>query len=168
MRPELTRPELTRPIRRAMIGAEQQTFEVEATRDECVAVAARLKVPAVASLRCAFRLIDADDVSVLFLGRLRSSLTRVCVVSAEDFETVVDAAFEVRFVIAGHEKLEFDPDDVDEIAYDGTTIDLGEAAVEQLALMLDPYPRMDGAEMPSLEEESDASPFSVLARRPAT
>ena len=34
-----------------------------------------------------------------------------------------------------------DPDHPDELPYDGASLDLGEATVEQLALGLDPYPR---------------------------
>ncbi|MCW5752038.1 MAG: DUF177 domain-containing protein [Alphaproteobacteria bacterium] len=53
----------------------------------------------------------------------------------------------------------------------GGRIDLGEAAAEQLALALDPYPRRPGARLPSEpagEEGSGAgdraTPFSVLAK----
>ncbi len=43
-------------------------------------------------------------------------------------------------------------------------LDLGEAAAEQLGLALDPYPRMPGAELPSLDEEEEDRPFSALDR----
>ena len=46
------------------------------------------------------------------------------------------------------------------------TIDLGEAAAEQLALALDPYPRAPGAVL-EMEEEPEAAPFAALAAFPA-
>ena len=41
-------------------------------------------------------------------------------------------------------------------------IDLGQYAVEQLALSLDPFPRKEGAEFVQPPEPTEISPFSVL------
>ncbi|MGI4747246.1 MAG: DUF177 domain-containing protein, partial [Janthinobacterium lividum] len=83
---------------------------------------------------------------------LAARLTRTCVVTLEEFPVVVAEQFMVRFVPAepGDEQadVELDLDADDDVPYDGTTIDLGEAAIEQLALALDPYPRKPGAERP--------------------
>ena len=70
----------------------------------------------------------------------------------------------VRFVPEGREDPELDPDSDDEIPYSGVAIDLGEAAAEQLALMLDPYPRKPGADLPAAADDSQTSPFAALAR----
>ena len=43
-------------------------------------------------------------------------------------------------------------------------LDLGEAAAEQLALSLDPYPRAPGAELPEVATEAEANPFAALRR----
>ncbi|MCT6647115.1 DUF177 domain-containing protein, partial [Enterococcus faecalis] len=53
-----------------------------------------------------------------------------------------------------------DEDDVDPIE-DGK-IDLGQYAVEQLALSLDPFPRKPGAEFVQPEEPAEISPFAAL------
>ena len=158
--------ELVRPIPLSKIGPAGFTILVRATPEECAAVALRMDIPAIQSLDCFFNLIAEDDgVTIFAQGRLRAAVTRVCVVSAEDFETAVEDEFEINFVPAGSERDDPDPDLIDEIPYSSDTIDLGEATVEQLGLALDPYPRMDGATLPDNASDVDDSPFSALARR---
>ncbi|WP_428393339.1 YceD family protein [Lichenicoccus sp.] len=138
-------PEVSRrvPISRIGAGFEQT---IEATAEECRGLARRLGVPAVVSLRCRFCLDAHGEGRIDAAGDLRCELTRICVVSLEPFETTVSDRFVLRFVpedaIAGGETLEIDPDAADEVGYAGGLLDLGEAACEQLALVLDPYPRM--------------------------
>lgn len=160
--------ELSRPMSVAKIGRDGHSVVVRATPEECAAVAARMELPAIRSLACFFHLaVEDDGVSVFAEGRLRAEVTRVCVVSAEEFETAVEDDFEIRFVPAGAERddPDTDPDLPDEIPYEGSTIDLGEATSEQLGLALDPYPRMDGATVPTIDDDEDRSPFAILARR---
>lgn len=158
--------ELTRLVSVSRIGSLGLTFLVQATPEECEAIAVRLDLPAVQSLKCSFTLaIEDDGVSVAAHGNLRAQVTRTCVISAEEFETVAEDEFEVRFVPAGEEADDPDPDLPDEIPYDAGVIDLGEATAEQLALTLDPYPRMDGAELSDSESDESMSPFARLAHR---
>jgi hypothetical protein len=147
-------PELHRPVVVAGIGPAGVEMEVVATAAECAAVAARLEVPAILELACRFRLRRVAE-GVAAEGRLRARLVRTCVVSLEDFEDVVGEEFVLRFVPAGTESEEIDPEAEDEVPYSGGAIDLGEAAVQQLALALDPYPRRPGAELPG-EAPGDA------------
>jgi uncharacterized metal-binding protein YceD (DUF177 family) len=158
--------ELTRLVPLSRVGAAGMTFVVRATPAECEAIAARMHVPAVMSLECAFDLaIEDDRVAVAAQGHLQAQVVRTCVISADDFETLVDDRFEVRFVPAGTERDDLDPALPDEIPYDAGSIDLGEATTEQLGLTLDPYPRIKGAELTDSEQDDSSSPFSVLARR---
>jgi hypothetical protein len=124
-------------------------------------------IPAVRSLECVFSLSrEENDVSIHAEGRLCAAVTRICVVSAEEFEMPVRDEFTIRFVPSQQVRDDPDPDEPDEVPYDGSIIDLGEAAIEQLALAMDPYPRIDGATLPLLEEDAGSSPFSTLRRRP--
>jgi uncharacterized metal-binding protein YceD (DUF177 family) len=158
--------ELSRPVSLAKIGAEGLAIVVRATPEECAAVAARMDLPAIQSLECFFHLTAEDDgVSIFAQGRLCAEVTRICVTSAEEFETLVEDDFAVRFVPAGKEREDPDPDLPDEILFEADMIDLGEATAEQLGLALDPYPRMEGATAPTIDDDEDTSPFSVLARR---
>ncbi len=51
----------------------------------------------------------------------------------------------------------------DELPYEGGVLDLGEAAAEQLALALEPYPRAPGEEIEPREDASGQRPFAGLA-----
>ncbi len=157
-------PELYRPLAIDRIGPNGQTVDVVATESECAAVAARLDVPELKALACRFELTRAG-LEVLAEATLRALLVRTCVVSTDLFEMETEHRFRIRFVPAGTEPEEIDPEqDYDDIPYSGTRIDLGEAAVEELALSLDPYPRKPDAVIPSFDDAPSASPFDVLAR----
>jgi Large ribosomal RNA subunit accumulation protein YceD len=162
----LTDLELSRPVSLSKIGPRGFEVTICATPKECARLAARMDIPGIQSLECFFRLVREDDgVSVFALGRLQAHLTRVCVVSLEEFETTVTEEFELRFVPAGMVRDDPNPNQTDEIPYETNAIDLGEAAAEQLGLALDPYPRMDGAAVPDFEEIKNQPQFSVLSSR---
>jgi uncharacterized metal-binding protein YceD (DUF177 family) len=161
-------PELHRPFAVDRLGAGSEQM-VEADAAECAALALRLRIPAVLALTCRFRLSAAPGGVVLAEGALAARLVRDCVVSLEPFETEVAEEFRVRFVPESSfrepdEAALLDPDADDEIPYHGTVIDLGEAAAEQLALALDPYPRRPGASLPGEAAEAPPSPYAALAR----
>ena len=86
-------------------------------------------------------------------------------VSLEPVEQRVTEQFAIRFVPAGTEREDDDPESPDEVPYEGRTIDLGEAAAEQLALALDPYPRAPGVTLDSRgEADGEDGPFGTLRR----
>ncbi len=158
--------ELSRLVSRTKIGPGGLAMLVRATPEECAAVAARMSVPAIHALDCFFNLTREDDgVSVFAEGRLQAKVARECIVSAEEFDTTVEDEFVIRFVPSGEEQDDANPDLPDEVPYEGDTIDIGEAAVEQLGLALDPYPRIEGASLPEFDDDAESSPFSPLARR---
>ncbi len=156
-------PELSRPVRADSIGAGGLALEIAAEAAECAALARRLGVPGVLSLSCRFRLEPLGSGVITARGRLRARLLRECVVSLETFEATHDERFRLRFVPSGAESDDPDPESDDEIPYDGGVIDLGEAAVEQLALGLDPYPRKPGAVLGQPDGDGTGGPFAPLA-----
>jgi uncharacterized metal-binding protein YceD (DUF177 family) len=156
-------PELHRPLNTARIGTEETAVTVVATPAECVALANRMQLPAVLALAVEFRM-RREGRSVIARGHLRARVTQTCIISAEDFDADVEERFRVRFVPAGTESNDDDPESDDEIPYEGEMIDLGEEAAEQLALALDPYPRMPGAALPEAEAETETNPFAALRR----
>ncbi|MBW4091749.1 MAG: DUF177 domain-containing protein, partial [Proteobacteria bacterium] len=117
---------------------------VEANPDECAALARRFGLPAIHALACRFRLRPLAGGAIAADGVLRAEIVQVCVVSTDDFPASVREDFTVHFVPAGTEDDDPDPESIDEIPYAGDRIDLGEAAAEQLALALDPFPRKPG------------------------
>jgi uncharacterized metal-binding protein YceD (DUF177 family) len=152
--------EFSRPIAAERIGAAETRIDVEANVEERQALAERMRVPALLALRCGFAL-RRETGAIRATAMLHARLTRECVVSLEEFETALDEDFALRFVPEGTESTEIDPEKDDEIPYANGTIDLGEAAAEQLALALDPYPRKPGAVLPE-EAEAPTSPFAAL------
>lgn len=140
----MSRPEFSRRVPLNRIGAHGLDQEIEASEAERLALAARLQIPAVASLRGRFQLSAPRGGLVEADGELRAEVTQLCVVTLEAFEAVVHERFRLRFVPEGTEDDGSDPEAPDELPYADGVIDLGETAVEQLALGLDPYPRRPG------------------------
>jgi uncharacterized metal-binding protein YceD (DUF177 family) len=163
MSAEAIQPEFHRPLPLDRIGPSGHEAEVKASDAECAALAGRLLLPAVLHLSCRFRLHAHPAGRVAAAGHLKALLVRTCVITLDDFEVEIDEPFSVSFVPEGTESDDPDPESEDEIPYCGSTIDLGEAATEQLALALDPYPRKPGAELPEAANDVEDSPFARLA-----
>jgi Large ribosomal RNA subunit accumulation protein YceD len=155
-------PELHRPLAVERVGLAGLDCVVEASRDECAALAHRMNLPAVLSLTCRFRLERDLAGALLAHSHLIARIVQTCVVSLDDFTTTVEERFVVRCVAQGMESDDPDPEAMDEIVCAGGIVDLGEAAAEQLALALDPYPRAPGAELPEIEAEPEPHQFASL------
>lgn len=160
----MTQPELHRPIPVERVGPRGLNITVEATPDECAALAERMHLPAIRALTCTFHLAQEGRTRVKATGQLKAVLIQTCVVTLENFESTLTEDFRVRFVPAAELNEDVDLDDDDEIPFENDTLDLGEAAAEQLGLALDPYPRKPGAELPPLGDEEDDGPFGALRR----
>jgi uncharacterized metal-binding protein YceD (DUF177 family) len=85
----------------------------------------------------------------------------------------VDEPFEIAFipepqVSRSDEEIELNPAECDVVFHDGSTIDLGSAIADTLALGLPAYPRSPAAEAVLKEAgiltEAEASPFAALAQ----
>jgi hypothetical protein len=153
-------PELHRPLMVERVGPGGLDYVVEASRDECAALAHRMNLPAVLSLTCRFRLEQDLAGALVARGHLIARIVQTCVVSLDDFTATVEERFVVRCVPEGMESDDPDPEALDEIAYTGGIVDLGEAAAEQLAL--DPYPRCPGAVLADIEVEPEPHQFANL------
>ncbi|MDA8049504.1 MAG: YceD family protein [Rhodospirillales bacterium] len=138
-------PEFSRPLALAAFPPAGQRIEVAASSAECQALARRFGLPSIERLSCTFTLQREPGGAIHASGLLIALLTQVCCVSLDEFAASIEERFTVRFVPSGNESTNFDPDAPDEIPYAGGVLDLGEAAAEQLALALDPWPRKPDA-----------------------
>jgi uncharacterized metal-binding protein YceD (DUF177 family) len=137
---------------------------LEATPQECEALAREFKLPAVHALKANLR-IKGSLRRMNVSGTVEGRVTQVCVVTLEPFEAAVREEVDVDFSEhVGPEaegRDEADLDRPDEIVKG--KIDIGALAAEFLALGLDPYPRKPGV---AFEEGAagadDASPFAKL------
>ena len=162
-------PELDRKLPLARIPRTGLTETVTASAAECAALAARFALPEIRSLTCRFRLDPLPGGAIAAAGALRAELVQICVASLDPFPVTIAEDFAVRFVPTGRESDDPDPDAVDEIAFAGTVLELGEAAAEQLALALDPYPRKPDPAPEATAAPPHRSPFTALRgpRRPS-
>jgi uncharacterized metal-binding protein YceD (DUF177 family) len=158
-------PEFSRRITVERIASPTHDVTVEANAAELAAVAGRLQLPAVSALTCRFRLRPTPGSKIAAEGWLDALVMQTCVVSLEDFAVVVSEHFALHFVPAGTESDDIDPESPDEIPYDDGVIDLGEAATEQLALALDPWPRKPDTTLPDITTDEPASPFASLRQK---
>jgi uncharacterized metal-binding protein YceD (DUF177 family) len=98
-------------------------------------------------------------------GRVRASAVQTCGITLEPLPLQIDAPFSLSLAEAVDEDsdeivITLD-DEAPDLVEDGQ-IDLGQYAVEQLALHLDPFPRKPGAEFVQPDEPAEISPFAVL------
>ncbi len=98
-------------------------------------------------------------------GRVKASLAQTCGITLEPLPVGIDAPFSIALAEASDEEsdeivITLDDESPDPI--EGGQVDLGQYAVEQLALQLDPFPRKPGAEFVQPPEPAEISPFAVL------
>lgn len=176
-------PEFSRPRPAVNLPSEGRAFSAAASADECRALATRLGLLAIGRLRVEGLMRPrSKGKQVVLQAALSAEVTQRCVVSLEPVVNTIDVAFERVFEFGiGDEWAQFgdasrdlvlgtpEIDAADPIFDDA--IDIGEAAAEQLALELDPFPRAPGAVFESLENEpiadvaaEAAHPFAALNR----
>lgn len=161
-------PELSRPLLIDTIG-EGQVVTVDATDAECAALALRFGLRAVERLHATVTLTP-NAVGIDVVGRIEAVVVQPCVVSSADVHARIDEAFTLHFVApdmlasAEAEERELGESDLDTLAHDGSTIDLGEAVAQTLGLALDPFPR--AVDVKTEERRwtfgREASPFAGL------
>ena len=153
--PEVFRPEFSRPVRIDDLPASGRSVAAAANEREREALARRFALAAVARLEVAGEVTAIRGGTVVRLSaRLSAEVTETCVVTLAPLERRIEADF-VRLYAAGGtpearagEEIFFDEEAEDIEPLVGNRIDAGEAAAEQLALELDPYPRAEGAALP--------------------
>ncbi len=177
--------EFKRTVRLIDIPYGKIDQSIEASADECIAIAERLGLEAMSGFSASFELSRAENSPIIGVeGSLNADIRQLCVVTLEPFDGTVTEAFSASFTTEPPT-----PDDGSEVVIDaalddepepivGGRIDLGELAVQMLSLALDPYPRRPGvppAELvfgapPQPGDDADLTggtsdkPFAVLER----
>ncbi|SDB17206.1 YceD family protein [Belnapia rosea] len=155
-------PEFSRPVPLGTVPHAGRRIALSATPGECAALAARFGILGLDSLAAEFQLMPEEEGTVRVQGRIAASLTQACIVTLEPVAQTVDEVVAFRLLPPGREPQD-GPDDLDEIECPDGVADLGEAVAEQLALVLDPYPRAPGAELPAEATDGSAGAFAALA-----
>ena len=164
MTPEAVGP-LTRIVDVVNIPPAGKHVRVEASEEECRALAQDFGLPGIQTLSGDFNLTSTAK-GVHVTGTVKADITLICVVSLDPFESTIEEEVEVDFAESSGmpaepptEMHEYEPPD--EIV--NGQIDLGALTAEFLALGLDPYPRKPGISF-DYKDPRDAkdSPFAAL------
>lgn len=134
-------------------------------------LAARFGLSEITAMRAEIGLLRVGDV-VNASGRLRADVIQPCAISGEDFPVHIDEPVTLRFVprtvaLVPDKEIEITAEECDDIEYDGTAFDLGEAVAQSLALAVDLFAEGPGAApfraKHGLGEANAAGPFAALA-----
>jgi uncharacterized metal-binding protein YceD (DUF177 family) len=149
-----------------------ERLDLVADESERAAIAKRLGLVSLDRLQAHVTLCRTGE-TVRAEGRLVAALHQSCVATGEPVAAHVDEPFAVLFMPepqagAPEEEIELEESDCDVVFYDGAMIDLGTSIADTLALSLDPYPRIAGADAALKEAgivgEEQAGPFAILAK----
>jgi uncharacterized metal-binding protein YceD (DUF177 family) len=166
MTPETVGP-LTRLIDVMNVPPRGQEVHVQATAEECAALARDFGLPGIQALSGDFRLTNSAK-GIHVTGMVKASITQVCIVTLDSFDSDIEEEVEVDFAEPSGMPAE-PPTDINEYEPPDEIIngqiDLGALTAEFLALGLDPYPRKPGVDFDYRDpgDEKD-SPFAALGK----
>ena len=161
----MTVPDLpySEPVRLHQVaGGVKRTLEPDAAARTRIARA--LDLASLDSFTADVDLVPTD-AGWRLSGRICASLAQTCGITLEPLPVEIDAPFSVSLAEAVDEdsdEIIITMDDESPDLIEDGQIDLGQYAVEQLALRLDPFPRKLGAEFVQPPEPAEISPFAVL------
>ena len=144
-RPHETPPEFSHPVRLRQIDA--RPVLLQADEGQRAALARRFGIPSIEALTAEVSL-ERDGERVRVEGTMDAAITQDCAISGEPFPVVLNEEIALVFVPAGNQpapstdgeiEIELEREELDEIEYDGDSIDIGEAVAQTLALAIDPY-----------------------------
>lgn len=159
-------------------------YDLTASPGQRASVAQRLGVLEVKALTAHFAVKMGAGGIVRVAGNVHAAVVQACVVSLAPVPATIDEEIDVAYIAAERltrkkhkdpdeeEVVGLDSEDPPEVAEDGR-IDLGDLAVTQLALVLNPYPRAPGVAFDpataGLKASDDgdaepAGPFAALAK----
>ena len=164
--------EFSRTVGPERLGDQKIVEQIEATEAERERVRGRLDLLGLDWLSAKCRIAQGLGGMVTVECDWEADLAQACVVTLEPVMQALSGRFQALYRANEGEATVENDVTVDPEADDPPEplppagIDLGELVVQELAVALDPYPRLEGAELPrqyqSLEEEGDAHPFAAL------
>lgn len=153
--------EFSREVEIARIPRAGRPFAIAAEPAELVALARRLRVERIDRLEARGTVIgDPRDGLVTVRGHFEAEVTQLCVVTLEPVSTRVEGSLRRLFLpgaAAAVREVVVDPLAEEPEPLAGDRLDLGEIVTEELALALDPYPRLPGATLGGEASEADGS-----------
>lgn len=135
------------------IPARGLSVKRTATPDELVALAAGLDIRSVTSLEASYELLPRTGGRYRLGGHIEARVVQACVVSLAPVETTLSEPLRAEFRDSNDHKMDdWDSEDAAAAAINREfepirrgVIDVGRVVFEQIAAVLDPYPRAPGA-----------------------
>ncbi|MDR1694510.1 MAG: DUF177 domain-containing protein [Lactobacillaceae bacterium] len=153
------------------LSSSESKYQIKADKGELLFLKDLLKVEDMHSLSVEFKVkLDRKRHILNVNGHLNSKVELKSVISLEVFSKEYGSDFSLiydtnpSYDFKEDEELDFD-DEIVENVYEGK-IDLAQIAIEQLALLIDDYPRKDGESFSfksEFSEEDKKNPFDILA-----
>lgn len=161
-------PEFSRIVKLSEIPPKGVELTIEADENERQQLCQRFGLVRLTHLSAHIRLFPAKDLFRLE-GRVKAVAVQSCVVTLDPVESRIEEDFSRLYgtdealsaaMAALEAEVDIDPEaeDLPDPIADGG-IDIGEAAAEELALCLDPFPRNPGASL-------EGSPFAAKPEEP--
>jgi len=164
------------PVKVRSLPSKGRLVTFEADADVAARIAEENDLNSIKSFICTAHVSPWRGDGVSVSGKVSAALAQACAISGEPLETSVSEEFDMIFVpqtsklakprLSGENEWILDPegDDVPD-TFVGDTIDLAEPWLENFVLGLDPFARIDGAEVAfEVSEDTAESPFAALAR----
>ena len=163
--------EFSFPLKIDELGQGEQTYNLRADKEQREWLTKILQVPAVNSFVASIKLNFQKKKGLLNIkGKVTANIGLISVITLEEFDKDYVADFSINYdTNAKYEDIYQDDEDINldvpDIVMNGK-IDLGDIAIEQLALVLEDHPRQEGEEFASVIEgtNQENNPFAVLAK----
>ncbi|BBK31455.1 uncharacterized protein DUF177 involved in 23S rRNA accumulation [Stella humosa] len=150
-----TPPEFSRLVSVERVDRRGLERKIEADPAERAALAKRFDLIQIDRLVATVRLKSINGGTAIRLdGHIEGSVVQSCTVTLEPVPATVESDFVLLFTRQkdGEEvDIAFEDEIVEPL--EGSDIDIGEAAAQELAVALDPYPRAPGVSLESLDAE---------------
>jgi hypothetical protein len=152
-RPDHVVPEFSRPISVARLGRDREpaVHQIAATAEERAGLARRFDLLALDAFEAEVSLRRVQGGDIRLDARLGAKVVQACVVTAEPVPATITDEFSLTYRPGIDEdeadrlSLALEDDEIIEPLVDDL-IDIGEAVAQQLALCVDPYPKVPGVE----------------------
>ena len=171
--------EFSRLFDTGTVGRDPKKIVLEANKEECAALAARLDLISIESISASLRVARTGRGPVFRVkGVLVANVVQRCVASLDPLVAHVDEQVEFRYGPAGGPagksasdldlSIEFDDQDPPE-PMTGDLIELGEPIAQFLSLALDPYPQLPNLDKDGWSQDeagSEAANAASLSNDP--
>lgn len=156
---------ISKVLRLDEVGGNEKNVKLTATEQELKLIAEQFELVAIKNFSTLFKIRLWQSGGLTITGEISSLIVQECVVTLEPVKTKIQQEFFVRLIPESdvHKFQELigkdgtldidiegkDPPDI----FNGTEVDLGDIALEQFALVIDPFPRLDGVDFQKIQSK---------------